>query len=186
MSFPFNTGARRRSRMDAMKTTTPPSCPFHAGATNAAPASHPPGTWPPGPPPGLTGWHLLRQMSRDLLGTLSRGRRDHGDLVHLPIWPEHHVMVIDPQLVKAPVAAIPAGMSNTEALGRVLYTQYIYYFQAAGLVLLVAMIGAIVLTLRERKGIKRQDVPTQNARTKEAAMAVKQVPSRAGVPEEMA
>ena len=94
--------------------------------------------------------------------------------------------VIDPQLVKAPVAAIPAGMSNTEALGRVLYTQYIYYFQAAGLVLLVAMIGAIVLTLRERKGIKRQDVPTQNARTKEAAMAVKQVPSRAGVPEEMA
>jgi NADH-quinone oxidoreductase subunit J len=77
-------------------------------------------------------------------------------------------------------------MSNTEALGRVLYTQYVYYFQAAGLVLLVAMIGAIVLTLRERKGIKRQDVPAQNARTKEAAMAVKQVPSRAGVPEEMA
>ena len=94
--------------------------------------------------------------------------------------------VIDPQLVKAPVAAIPAGMTNTEALGRVLYTQYVYYFQAAGLVLLVAMIGAIVLTLRERKGIKRQDVPTQNARTKETAMAVKQVPSRAGVPEEMA
>ena len=94
--------------------------------------------------------------------------------------------VIDPQLVKAPVAAIPAGISNTEALGRVLYTQYVYYFQAAGLVLLVAMIGAIVLTLRERPGIKRQHVPTQNARTKDAAMAVKQVPSRAGVPEEMA
>lgn len=94
--------------------------------------------------------------------------------------------VIDPQLVKAPVAAIPANISNTEALGRVLYTQYVYYFQAAGLVLLVAMIGAIVLTLRERKGIKRQHVPTQNARTRDAAMEVKQVPSRAGVPEEMA
>ncbi|CAN7426075.1 NADH-quinone oxidoreductase subunit J [Bosea sp. LjRoot237] len=94
--------------------------------------------------------------------------------------------VIDPQIVRAPVAAIPANISNTAALGRVLYTQYIYYFQAAGLVLLVAMIGAIVLTLRDRPGVKRQHIPTQNARTKEAAMDVKQVPSRAGVPEEMA
>lgn len=94
--------------------------------------------------------------------------------------------VIDPQIVRAPVAAIPAGVTNTAALGQVLYTKYIYYFQAAGLVLLVAMIGAIVLTLRDRKGIKRQDIPTQNARTKEAAMDVKKVPSRAGVPEEMA
>lgn len=93
---------------------------------------------------------------------------------------------IDPQIVRTPVAAIPATISNTEAIGRVLYTQYIYYFQAAGLVLLVAMIGAIVLTLRERPGVKRQDIPTQNARTKAAAMDVKQVPSRAGVPEEMA
>ena len=94
--------------------------------------------------------------------------------------------VIDPKIVSAPVAAIPADITNTEALGRVLYTQYVYYFQAAGLVLLVAMIGAIVLTLRERHGIKRQDIPTQNARTKDMAMDVKQVPSRAGVPEEMA
>ncbi|MBA4224740.1 NADH-quinone oxidoreductase subunit J [Bosea sp. CRIB-10] len=94
--------------------------------------------------------------------------------------------VIDPQIVRAPVAAIPAGVTNTAALGQVLYTKYIYYFQAAGLVLLVAMIGAIVLTLRDRKGIKRQDIPTQNARTKAAAMDVKKVPSRAGVPEEMA
>jgi NADH-quinone oxidoreductase subunit J len=93
---------------------------------------------------------------------------------------------IDPQIVRAPVSAIPAAISNTEAIGRVLYTQYIYYFQAAGLVLLVAMIGAIVLTLRDRPGVKRQDIPTQNARTKAAAMDVKQVPSRAGVPEEMA
>lgn len=94
--------------------------------------------------------------------------------------------VIDPKIVSAPVAAIPADITNTEALGRVLYTQYVYYFQAAGLVLLVAMIGAIVLTLRERHGIKRQDIPTQNARTKDMAMDVKKVPSRAGVPEEMA
>ncbi|MCP4733125.1 MAG: NADH-quinone oxidoreductase subunit J, partial [Bosea sp.] len=68
--------------------------------------------------------------------------------------------VIDPQIVRAPVAAIPANVTNTAALGQVLYTKYIYYFQAAGLVLLFLVIGAIVLTLRVRKGIKRQDIPT--------------------------
>ncbi|MDP3409542.1 NADH-quinone oxidoreductase subunit J [Bosea sp. (in: a-proteobacteria)] len=92
--------------------------------------------------------------------------------------------VIDPQIVRAPVAAIPAGITNTEAIGRVLYTQYVYYFQAAGLVLLVAMIGAIVLTLRERPGVKRQDIAQQNARTKATAMDVKQVASGAALPEE--
>ncbi|OYW65131.1 MAG: NADH:ubiquinone oxidoreductase subunit J [Bosea sp. 12-68-7] len=92
--------------------------------------------------------------------------------------------VIDPQIVRAPVAAIPAGITNTEAIGRVLYTQYVYYFQAAGLVLLVAMIGAIVLTLRDRPGIKRQDIAQQNARTKATAMEVKKVQPGAALPEE--
>jgi NADH-quinone oxidoreductase subunit J len=59
-----------------------------------------------------------------------------------------------PQAISAP---IPPNITNTEALGRVLYTQYVYYFQAAGVVLLVAMIGAIVLTLRTRVDVKRQD-----------------------------
>ena len=66
--------------------------------------------------------------------------------------------------------ATPAGITNTEALGRILYTDYVYYFQIAGLVLLVAMIGAIVLTLRSRPGVRRQKIAVQNART--AAMAV--------------
>ena len=66
-------------------------------------------------------------------------------------------------------------ISNTEALGRVLYTDYIYYFQTAGLVLLVAMIGAIVLTLQHRSNVKRQDIATQVARTKETAMEVRKV-----------
>ena len=92
--------------------------------------------------------------------------------------------VIDPQIVRAPVAPIASNVTNTAAIGQVLYTQYIYYFQAAGLVLLVAMIGAIVLTLRERSGVKRQHVPTQNARTKEAAMDVRKVQSGAALPEE--
>lgn len=92
--------------------------------------------------------------------------------------------VIDPQIVRAPVAPIPGGLSNTAALGQVLYTQYVYYFQAAGLVLLVAMIGAIVLTLRDRPGVKRQDINQQNARTKQTAMEVRKVASHAGIPEE--
>ena len=72
-------------------------------------------------------------------------------------------------------------VSNTEALGRVLYTHYLLYFQVAGLILLVAMIGAIVLTLHHKPGVKRQDISDQVARTKETAMAVRKVPFREGV-----
>jgi NADH-quinone oxidoreductase subunit J len=78
----------------------------------------------------------------------------------------------------SPVAAsvlahpTPTGLSNTEALGRILYTDYIYYFQIAGLVLLVAMIGAIVLTLRHRPGVRRQNIGQQNARVMSEAMTV--------------
>ncbi len=72
-------------------------------------------------------------------------------------------------------------VSNTEALGRVLYTDYIYYFQIAGLVLLVAMIGAIVLTLRHKVGVKRQNIADQVARTKETAMEVRKVASGQGL-----
>lgn len=70
---------------------------------------------------------------------------------------------------------LPQGMSNTEALGRVLYTDYIYLFQAAGLVLLVAMVGAIVLTLRHREGVKRQSISAQVSRTREEAIEVRKV-----------
>lgn len=75
----------------------------------------------------------------------------------------------------------PSGLSNTAALGTVLYTQYFYLFEAAGLVLLTAMIGAIVLTLHHKVGIKRQSVEAQNARTAKTAVELKKVPSRAGV-----
>ena len=85
--------------------------------------------------------------------------------------------------VKQAPAAQPGDLivSNTEALGRVLYTQYVFFFQAAGLVLLVAMIGAIVLTLRHKAGVKRQNIADQVARTKATAMEVKKVASRQGV-----
>jgi NADH-quinone oxidoreductase subunit J len=81
------------------------------------------------------------------------------------------------------VAASPAdpNMSNTMALGRVLYTQYFYFFQAAGLVLLTAMIGSIVLTLRHKPGIKRQNITAQNRRNPHEAVTLQKVPSRAGL-----
>jgi NADH-quinone oxidoreductase subunit J len=89
---------------------------------------------------------------------------------------------IDPALVKTvPTAAVPPALTNTQAIGQVLYTRYFYFFQAAGLILLVAMIGAIVLTLRERVGVKRQDISKQNARTQATAVEVRKVPSRQGV-----
>ncbi|MQA65280.1 MAG: NADH-quinone oxidoreductase subunit J [Alphaproteobacteria bacterium] len=74
-----------------------------------------------------------------------------------------------------------AEVTNTEALGRVLYTKYVYLFQAAGLVLLVAMVGAIVLTLRARPGVKRQKVFDQISRTRDDAVEVKDVPVGKGV-----
>ena len=61
-------------------------------------------------------------------------------------------------------------VTNAEAIGRVLYTDYVYFFQAAGLVLLVAMIGAIVLTLRHKPGVRRQVIADQVARTAQTGM----------------
>ncbi|MEQ8357773.1 MAG: NADH-quinone oxidoreductase subunit J [Kiloniellaceae bacterium] len=79
-----------------------------------------------------------------------------------------------------PVA--PAGdMHNTRALGGLIYTDYIYLFQASGLILLVAMIGAIVLTLRQREGVRRQSIARQTGRTREESIEIKEVPSGSGV-----
>jgi NADH-quinone oxidoreductase subunit J len=83
--------------------------------------------------------------------------------------------VIGPGIPTSITVAIPKDITNTEALGRVLYTQYVYYFQASGIVLLVAMIGAIVLTLRHRAGVKRQNIAEQNARTRATAIEVRKV-----------
>jgi NADH-quinone oxidoreductase subunit J len=78
-------------------------------------------------------------------------------------------------------ALVARAPSNVEQLGMVLYTRYVHYFQIAGLILLVAMIGAIILTFRERRGIKTQDVGRQVARRREEAVEVVAVPSRRGI-----
>ena len=78
---------------------------------------------------------------------------------------------VDPGAIKA--APVVTDVTNTEQLGRILYTRYFYYFQAAGMVLLVAMIGAIVLTLRHNEGVKRQNIAVQNARGPATAIEIR-------------
>lgn len=83
--------------------------------------------------------------------------------------------VIRPSVSQSIPSPIPTTITNTEALGRVLYTDYVYYFQAAGIVLLIAMIGAIVLTLRHKPSVKRQNIADQVARTRETAIDIVKV-----------
>jgi NADH-quinone oxidoreductase subunit J len=89
--------------------------------------------------------------------------------------------IVAPDVASRAIAPAASGLSNTEALGRLLYTDYIYLFQAAGVVLLIAMIGAIVLTLRRREGVRRQKIAHQLARTREAAIEVRKVQPGSGV-----
>jgi NADH-quinone oxidoreductase subunit J len=92
------------------------------------------------------------------------------------------VVSSDAAAVMTAPAPPPGGdVSNIHALGRLIYTQYIYLFQAAGLILLVAMVGAIVLTLRHREGVRRQKIGEQIARRREDTIEVVKVPSGSGI-----
>jgi NADH-quinone oxidoreductase subunit J len=82
----------------------------------------------------------------------------------------------------APAAPV-AGVTNAEAIGRVRYTDYVYFFEAAGLVLLIAMIGAIVLTLKKRPHVRRQSVSKQMSRTVAGGVEVVSIESGEGAPE---
>ena len=103
------------------------------------------------------------------------------------------VLLIEMVLVSSTVAtkgaaanaslAAPTSISNAEAIGRVLYTDYVYFFQAAGIVLLIAMIGAIVLTLHHRPNVRRQDIGRQVARNTASGMRVVSIKSGDGVAE---
>jgi NADH-quinone oxidoreductase subunit J len=90
--------------------------------------------------------------------------------------------VIAPEIATRAAAPTPTpdAVTNTHALGQLLYTHYLYLFQAAGVVLLVAMIGAIVLTHRERAGVRRQRIGDQLARTPENSIEIKKVQPGSG------
>ncbi|MGF1641870.1 MAG: NADH-quinone oxidoreductase subunit J [Rhodospirillales bacterium] len=82
--------------------------------------------------------------------------------------------------IQAPAPPADA-MTNTDALGRLIYTHYFYLFQAAGVVLLIAMIGAIVLTFRRRPGVRRQDIGEQLRRMPEDSIEVRKVQAGKGI-----
>ena len=88
---------------------------------------------------------------------------------------------ITPEVAATAVVPIDAGVENTRALGQLIYTRYVFLFQAAGGVLLVAMIGAIVLTLRHKTGVKRQDIFKQSNRKRHEAVENVQVKSGQGL-----
>ncbi len=90
--------------------------------------------------------------------------------------------VVSPEAASVAVAPTPpvGEVTNTSALGQLIYTDFIYLFQAAGLILLVAMIGAIVLTLRRRPGVRRQVIGDQVDRRVSDVLEIKKVPSGSG------
>ncbi len=89
--------------------------------------------------------------------------------------------VTAPDIVAQSPAPPAAEIGNTTALGLVLYTKYVYLFEAAGLILLVAMIGAIVLTLQHKDGVRRQSIGAQVARSRETAIEIVKVESGKGL-----
>jgi NADH-quinone oxidoreductase subunit J len=98
------------------------------------------------------------------------------------------VFVVTTQINVPDVIAIGAApappvteLTNTHALGQLIYTRYIYLFQAGGLILLVAMIGAIVLTLRERPGVRKQKISDQVGRKRSDAVEIKKVTPGSGI-----
>ena len=91
--------------------------------------------------------------------------------------------VVMPQAASIAAAPIPPldQVTNTQAIGRIIYTDYFYLFQAAGLILLVAMIGAIVLTLRKRPGVRRQKIADQLDRKASDAIEIVKVTTGSGI-----
>lgn len=89
--------------------------------------------------------------------------------------------VIGPGVPQAITAPIAAKVPNIEAIGLVLYTRYVFFFEAAGMILLIAMVGAIVLTLQHRVRVRRQNIAEQVARTPATAMEVVKVRSGQGL-----
>ena len=89
----------------------------------------------------------------------------------------------EPQILAVSSLPIPPikEIENTKALGNVLYTKYIYLFQAGGMILLTAMIGELVLTLRTRPGIKKQVIAKQVSRKREDSVEIKKITPGAGV-----
>ncbi len=121
----------------------------------------------------------LRESLRSyfLIGSLVGGVLGIELLVMVCIWS------ISPEAIDLTSAPINfyGGMSNTQALGNLLYTHYVLIFQGVGLILLISMIGAIVLTLRHREGVKKQNLGDQIARQANESVRLVDIPSGSGI-----
>ena len=129
--------------------------------------------------------NVAQQKNQWLLSEASSGHIPVGLIISALIFFELIIVIggwkYKPDLFNASNLSTLDKVSNTHALGQILYTDYIHVFQISGMILLIAMIGAIVLTFRQRKGVKKQSYIKQITRERSEGVEVLEVPSYKGV-----
>ena len=129
--------------------------------------------------------NVAQQKNQWLLSEASSGHIPVGLVISTLIFFELIIVIggwkYKPNLFNSNKLNISNEISNTHSLGQVLYTDYIHVFQISGMILLIAMIGAIVLTFRQREGIKKQSYIKQISRERSEGVEVLEVPSKKGV-----
>ena len=129
--------------------------------------------------------NVAQQKDEWFKGKIFTSHIPFGSLISIIIFLELIIVIggwkYKPNLIETSSIQIDKNFTNTHALGNVIYTDYIHLFQLAGLILLVAMIGAIVLTYRKREGVKRQSYFRQVSREKEEGVTLVDVKSNKGV-----
>ena len=129
--------------------------------------------------------NVAQQTNQWLLSEGSSGHIPIGLIVSALIFFELIIVIggwkYKPDVFISNNSTISSEISNTHSLGQVLYTDYIHIFQISGMILLIAMIGAIVLTFRQREGVKKQSYIKQISRERSEGVEVIEVPSNKGV-----
>ena len=129
--------------------------------------------------------NVAQQKNQWLLSQASSGHIPVGLIISALIFFELIIVIggwkYKPDLFTSNSLSITSEISNTHSLGQVLYTDYIHIFQISGMILLIAMIGAIVLTFRQREGVKKQSYIKQISRERSEGVEVLEVPSNKGV-----
>ena len=129
--------------------------------------------------------NVAQQKNQWLLSQASSGHIPVGLIISALIFFELIIVIggwkYKPDLFVSNSLSISSEISNTHSLGQVLYTDYIHIFQISGMILLIAMIGAIVLTFRQREGVKKQSYIKQISRERSEGVEVLEVPSNKGV-----
>ena len=129
--------------------------------------------------------NVAQQKNQWLLSQASSGHIPVGLIISALIFFELIIVIggwkYKPDLFTSNNLIISSEISNTHSLGQVLYTDYIHIFQISGMILLIAMIGAIVLTFRQREGVKKQSYFKQISRERSEGVEVLEVPSNKGV-----